>query len=64
MTPEAASAPQTDSQPRFSVKLNPPRRNLGLKNDLVCALGEFLGTAFFLFLALGGSNFARKNSCL
>jgi hypothetical protein len=35
------------------------RPQLGLRNDLVCALGEFLGTAMFLFLALGGSNFAR-----
>jgi hypothetical protein len=32
--------------------------NLGLRNDLVCAFGELLGTGMFLFLALGGSNFA------
>jgi len=34
--------------------------NLGLRNDLVCAFGELLGTGMFLFLALGGSNFAAK----
>jgi hypothetical protein len=34
------------------------RPNLGFRNDLVCSFGEFLGTAIFLFLALGGSNFA------
>src|SRR5271169_2324304 len=30
-----------------------------VRNDVVCALGEFFGTGIFLFLALGGANFAR-----
>ena len=33
------------------------RPNLGLRNDFVCAIGEFLGTGMFLFFALGGTNF-------
>lgn len=34
---------------------------MGYKHDLLCAFGEFLGTAIFLFLALGGTNFARPD---
>jgi len=44
---------------RFSPRGKNKRPNFGLKNDLLCAFGEFLGTAIFLFLALGGTNFAR-----
>jgi len=38
------------------------RRQLDFKHDLLFALGEFLGTTIFLFLALGGTNFARPPS--
>ena len=44
---------------RFPPRGKNKRPDFGLKNDLLCAFGEFLGTAIFLFLALGGTNFAR-----
>ena len=38
------------------------RPNLGLRNDFVCAIGEFLGTGMFLFFALGGTNFVSSSA--
>src|SRR5579859_1912641 len=54
--------PIKPNEPHFRLYGQFKRPNLGLKNDLLCALGEFLGTAMFLFLALGGSNFASNSS--
>ena len=68
-TPEMTSR-STSSIPAEPVPYEvtfPPRgrnkrRKLDFKHDLLFALGEFLGTAMFLFLALGGTNFARPPS--
>jgi len=38
------------------------RPNLGIRNDIVCAIGEFLGTGMFLFFALGATNFVGFNT--
>lgn len=32
---------------------------MGVKQDLIAALGEFVGTTLFLFLALGGAKTAQ-----
>jgi Major intrinsic protein len=67
MTPQSPRSPtgSTHSMSRFRPWHG--RQKLpeyGLKSDLFCAFGEFIGTAMFLFLGLGGSNFARLSPCL
>lgn len=53
-SPRPTPPPQIGFRPYGKDK----RPNHGVRNDLVCAFGEFLGTGMFLFLGLGGSNFA------
>ena len=55
----STSIPPT--KPRFRPYGKHRRGSHDLRCDLVCALGEFLGTAMFLFLALGGANFAGNH---
>jgi len=58
MTLQITSTPPSPAKLHFRPFGRHKRPNLGLTTDLVCALGEFLGTGMFLFLALGGSDFA------
>lgn len=53
----AASCPPPETKVRFRPYGANKRPNLGIRNDIVCAIGEFLGTGMFLFFALGGTNF-------
>ena len=53
----APSFPPPGTKVRFRPYGAHKRPNLGIRNDIVCAIGEFLGTGMFLFFALGGTNF-------
>lgn len=53
----APSCPPTGTKVRFRPYGAHKRPNLGVRNDFVCAIGEFLGTGMFLFFALGGTSF-------
>jgi len=55
------TAPTSRSFRTFRPYGESKRASLGLKGDLICAFGEFLGTGMFLFLALGGTNFASTS---
>jgi hypothetical protein len=62
-SPTSSSSSSDSEPPPFEVRFPPRGKNkrpkLDFKHDLLLALAEFLGTAIFLFLALGGTNFAR-----
>ena len=62
MSSENASEINDAAPPRYRPYGKNARDSFSLRNDMICAFGEFLGTGMFMFLGLGGTNFARTQN--